>query len=299
MLRHGLLCALVAAGCAGDLPDDDRDDLAPDATPGAVPSADAGASSSPDAGASPAPKARVIDTDGSGLNLRAGPGADQAVLRVLPEHAIVVVIAEPAAEWQAVSYQDETGWAHGGFLELYAPGEEPPVDDGWNLLLPWTAGETFRVSQGHNGGSHVDEGSWAWDFATPVGTPIRATHDGVVRLARGDSTVGGCSNSYANDANYVVLDRGDGIETLYLHLDSVAVEVGQTIQRGDVVGASGQTGWSCGAHLHFQVQKSPAGGGGTTWWNQSVQRWFWDTLAPLDPALDSYPISGNDTADVP
>ncbi len=176
-----------------------------------------------------------------------------------------------------------------------APAEPDaaPSHGGKEFLLPWQPDVGFRVTQGHNTGSHTGNGAWAWDFGLPEGTDVLAAHDGVVRRTKSDSTIGGCSSTYANDANYVVLDRGDGLESLYLHLSAVYVSAGQTITRGELLGKSGQTGWACGAHLHFQIQMSPDGGGTTTWYNPSVHEYFYDTGDATDPAPGTTVVSKN------
>ena len=70
--------------------------------------------------------------------------------------------------------------------------------------IPFACGQTFTVSQAHDTGSHLQNDTWAWDFRMPEGVPIVAAMDGTVRLARGDSTQGGCDPRYARFANYVV-----------------------------------------------------------------------------------------------
>jgi hypothetical protein len=140
---------------------------------------------------------------------------------------------------------------------------------------------SFPVSQVHNVGSHVGNDSWAWDFRMPEGTPVVAALDGVVRLARGDSTEGGCDPAMARKANYVVIESDGGLETQYLHFTSVTVNAGQHVRRGDLLGYSGKTGWACGAHLHFKVATPTSGG----WNNPSVEA----RLAGFgDPALESW-----------
>lgn len=99
----------------------------------------------------------------------------------------------------------------------------------------------------------------------PEGEPIVAAKDGVVRLARGDSTRGGCDISFAKDANYVVLQHEGGLETQYLHFSKVVVKAGDPVKAGQLLGYSGTTGWACGAHLHFKVT-----GLGEGWNNASV-----------------------------
>jgi hypothetical protein len=132
--------------------------------------------------------------------------------------------------------------------------------------VPFSCGQGYVVSQAHQTGSHLDNDAWAWDFRMPEGTVVRAAADGVVRLARGESTTGGCDEAYASEANYVVLSHGGGVETQYLHFQSVWVLPGERVRAGDVIGLSGETGWACGAHLHFKVAVQQSAG----WNNPSL-----------------------------
>jgi murein DD-endopeptidase MepM/ murein hydrolase activator NlpD len=52
---------------------------------------------------------------------------------------------------------------------------------------------------------------------------------------------------------HIIIDHGDNITSIYAHLDSIWVEVGQEVEPGDIIGYEGSTGWSTGPHLHFQV----------------------------------------------
>ena len=238
-------------------------------------------------------KARVVNTGGLGLRLRSAASTASTVLLVMPEQSTVSVVAGPSGPWYRVTYEGTTGWAHGDYL---APIQAPK---GANNLLPWNANTSYWVTQGHNGGSHLGLGAWAWDFGLPLGTPIRAAHFGTVRLVKGNSTTGGCSSVYSNDANYVIVDQGNGYESLYLHLSSVTVGVGQAVNRGDLLGYSGQTGWSCGPHLHFQVQRSPSNGGGTGFYNPSIRDYFYDPGYAFDPAPGTLVTSKNGVSNQP
>lgn len=100
----------------------------------------------------------------------------------------------------------------------------------------------------------------------PEGVPIVAARAGRVKLARGDSQLGGCDPSFAPHANYVVVAHGDGYESQYLHFQSVTVVPGEWVEAGDLLGYSGKTGWACGAHLHFKVALEAGPG----WNNPSV-----------------------------
>ena len=133
--------------------------------------------------------------------------------------------------------------------------------------VPFACGRIYPVSQGHDTGSHKYNDTYAWDFRMPEGTPIVAARGGVVRMARGDSTEGGCDEKFAPKANYVVVSHGDGLETQYLHFSAVVVKPGERVKQGQLLGFSGATGWSCGPHLHFKVAKETGRG----WNNASVQ----------------------------
>lgn len=135
------------------------------------------------------------------------------------------------------------------------------------LHLPWRCGEGYTISQGHQTGSHKGFGEWAWDADMPVGSVVTAPAAGVVRAARDDSHKGGCSSTFAHDGNYAIISFEDGTEVLLLHLapGSLVVEPGQRVRAGDVIGKIGMTGWTCGAHLHFQLQETCA-----SWWCQSL-----------------------------
>ena len=82
------------------------------------------------------------------------------------------------------------------------------------------------------------------DFAAPTGTPVRSVGDGVVEFA-------GVQNGYGN---VVFVKHGNGHETVYAHLSRMDVRKGQSVARGDTVGAVGATGWATGPHLHFEFR---------------------------------------------
>jgi murein DD-endopeptidase MepM/ murein hydrolase activator NlpD len=140
------------------------------------------------------------------------------------------------------------------------------------LELPWSCGESYAYTQGPDGDeSHSGFARHAWDFAMPLGTDVVAVRSGMVSMIEMSSRFGGCSEVYAHDANYVLIDHHDGTAGLYLHVEggSSDLQVGDRVEAGDVIARVGQTGWSCGPHLHFQVQEICG-----SWWCQSLPASF-------------------------
>jgi murein DD-endopeptidase MepM/ murein hydrolase activator NlpD len=83
------------------------------------------------------------------------------------------------------------------------------------------------------------------DLVEPFGSPVHAADDGVVAL------VGSSSYGYGR---YVVIAHSGGLDTLYGHLSTTLVKVGQRIDQGQTVGLEGSTGNSTGPHLHFELR---------------------------------------------
>ncbi len=82
------------------------------------------------------------------------------------------------------------------------------------------------------------------DFRVPSGTPVAAMNDGTVLLAR----------PLYFEGDFIVLDHGQGLLTLYLHLSEFKVKEGDSVKRGQIIGLSGGTGRATGPHLHVAVR---------------------------------------------
>lgn len=96
----------------------------------------------------------------------------------------------------------------------------------------------YKVQSYHNG----------VDFAAPKGTAIYAAYDGVVVAASYHYSMG----------NYVMIDHGDNLYTIYMHASALYVKANDVVSRGDTIAAVGTTGKSTGNHLHFGVRKDGA-----------------------------------------
>ena len=107
---------------------------------------------------------------------------------------------------------------------------------------------TLGVEQFHNG----------VDFAAPKGTAIYAAYDGIVVAATYSATMG----------NYVMIDHGDGLYTIYMHASALYVKKDDIVVRGETIAAVGSTGRATGNHLHFSVRLN---GEYTSPWNYLSQ----------------------------
>jgi len=105
-----------------------------------------------------------------------------------------------------------------------------------------------------NGGYISSKMGWRWgkmhkgiDIARPSNYTIKAADNGKVVFAGWDS--GGYGNK-------IIIDHGNGYRTVYAHLKSISVSVGQTVPKGSKIGIMGSTGYSTGIHLHFEIYKN-------------------------------------------
>lgn len=81
------------------------------------------------------------------------------------------------------------------------------------------------------------------DFGVPVGTPVRAVNSGRVVLAM----------SLTSTGNTIIIDHGYNLFSSYAHMDSLGVSVGDMVGKGELIGKSGNTGFTTGPHLHFTM----------------------------------------------
>ena len=116
----------------------------------------------------------------------------------------------------------------------WAGAFKPPVDASYS--------DVFGTQRKFNGAVlSIHQGL---DYRVPAGTPVSAVNAGTVLLAQPLFFEGNC----------VVIDHGQGLLTLYLHLSKLSVKEGDRIERGQEIGISGATGRATGAHLHLAVR---------------------------------------------
>jgi murein DD-endopeptidase MepM/ murein hydrolase activator NlpD len=120
-----------------------------------------------------------------------------------------------------------------------------------DYLLPWRTGRTYRVSNSYCMPTGGHRQQLAYDFAIPIGDQVLAARAGIVRELQETFPDGG----EGSDPNFVIIEHEDGTSAYYAHLkrNSVSVEVGATVEAGQVIALAGHSGTTDMAHLHFGV----------------------------------------------
>lgn len=188
------------------------------------------------------------------LRMRSGPViADDNTVGVVCAGATLYGMNERDCDWRkvvapCVDGEWRVGWcalAYEGLTLMRGRGATRPYGSpvgSWQPITQLFGENPAAYAQwgyyGHNG----------LDLGMPSGTPVLAIDDGVVTHARFDASGYG---------HYVRLDCSDGSIAVLAHLDRLLVYEGQTVQRGQMVGLSGNSGFSNGPHLHIDLRVRP------------------------------------------
>ena len=197
----------------------------------------------------------VTKTDGEGNEIK----VEQTYTVVIPIEDMAVVYANIAASlgvevteeqktntdnvYSLIKYGYPITGGDGSFDGADVPfvgadGFCSPVGANWRSIVTSEFGGRIDPINGQR------DGHTGMDLAVPTGTPIRAALGGTVKTATYNSSYG----------NYLTIDHGNGLVTLYAHNSRLLVRPGQVVQTGDVVSLSGATGRVTGPHLHFEVR---------------------------------------------
>jgi murein DD-endopeptidase MepM/ murein hydrolase activator NlpD len=127
-------------------------------------------------------------------------------------------------------------------------------------------GGNLVVNQGNGGTfSHADRMQYAIDFDAAIGTSVYAMRSGKVIAVRDVYPDTGGNSSNSDRFNYVLIEHDGGYRSAYLHLQQsfnnrVGLRIGDIVNAGQLIGYSGNSGWSTGPHLHVEVHKPGSGG---------------------------------------
>ena len=189
--------------------------------------------------------------DIKGLRIPQTDESLQWILEPRSETSLVNLEILPAAEQPALGYQY-------AFL-VGDPNAQHRPDRPYRL--PYAIASNYAVSQAYPDiVTHATEDSrYAVDFDMPVGTGVFAARGGIVfDMVAGNFKGGTNAARDMSLANIVRILHDDGTYAIYAHLNwnSIRVRVGDTVQRGEYIADSGNTGFSSGPHLHFVVVRN-------------------------------------------
>ena len=167
----------------------------------------------------------------------------QAVTDMLQQQEDAIISAAMQAVWTQVQLwsqsnsvgQIPTSAGHSTRYRFIWPEPQAQISQGFGPSTFW-----FEPAYGQYPHFHT-----GLDLVEPFGSPVYAADDGVVAL------VGSSSGGYGN---YVVIAHSGGLDTLYGHLSTALVKVGQAVTQGQPVGLEGSSGNSTGAHVHFELR---------------------------------------------
>jgi murein DD-endopeptidase MepM/ murein hydrolase activator NlpD len=167
----------------------------------------------------------------------------QAVTDMLQQQEDAIISAAMQSVWTQVQLwsqsnsvgQIPTSAGHSTRYRFIWPEPQAQISQGFGPSTFW-----FEPAYGQYPHFHT-----GIDLVEPFGSPVYAADDGVVAL------VGSSSGGYGN---YVVIAHSGGLDTLYGHLSTALVKVGQAVTQGQPVGLEGSSGNSTGAHVHFELR---------------------------------------------
>lgn len=144
------------------------------------------------------------------------------------------------------------------FMYDFQPGVVNAVHDDYIYSLPYRGGEGYRVMQGYKGKyTHKGEFTYSIDWDMPLGTEVLAARDGVVSVTEDSFQGHGLKPYYYERNNFVIIEHSDGTVGRYVHFRQKGVKVkpGDKVAAGDLIGLSGDVGYSNAPHLHFSVHR--------------------------------------------
>jgi hypothetical protein len=152
-------------------------------------------------------------------------------------HQYLTLSQDNASKYEDPSVEREYKLIEGAFAKitperLWQGNFILPCSGDWSTLYG-----TKRVVNGESFGFHRGV-----DIAAGWGTPVKASNSGIIVLT---------AENFSLHGKTIIINHGEGIDTLYLHLSKILVKPGQQVQKGEIIGKVGATGVGTGAHLHW------------------------------------------------
>lgn len=185
----------------------------------------------------------ILDVDANNMNPNAQLPLTASYKGLSRTKVVSLAIADPDIGWD---FSFSVKWIQGDFKAEHQRG--------FAYELPYSKGEEYLVGQGYLG-NQTHQGKYAIDWDMPIGTYVRAARAGVVIDLVEEFTEGRPDPGLKTRANYIKIRHSDGTIGNYVHLSprSVSVNIGEAVATGQVIARSGNTGFTSGPHLHFEV----------------------------------------------
>ena len=176
-------------------------------------------------------------------------------LVIAPGSSREIVRITPAKRWDLMRFNYKYHFLIGDI--------SMPPDENHRYRLPFGKGTVAQIVQEPGGvlSTHNEQTRYAIDFGVPEGTLVTAARAGTVVDVKDTFTEGRPDPALEGRGNLVAVMHADHSVAYYLHLAPrrVLVRIGQTVHAGDAIAHSGNTGYSQGPHLHFDVRRVVAG----------------------------------------
>lgn len=188
------------------------------------------------------------------------PSVEGIVHSVLVNETVTEIAEKYEADWRDIVEFRANGLA----------GDPNNIQPGSQILVPGGKKVVPVAPPPTRPGSDIippaSEGGWTWpalgmltspfgpghplgiDVASSVGTPVYAANSGQITFVGGNPC---CSYGY-----HIIIDHGNGYETLYAHLSGFTLAAGDWVNAGDVIGYIGMTGRTTGPHVHFELRRN-------------------------------------------
>lgn len=130
-------------------------------------------------------------------------------------------------------------------------------DSSYKYLLPYPQGKSHTLIQGNESAftHNLPNSKYAFDFDMPESSLVSAARGGTVGFVSVNNKEGGKNKEYLKQANKIMVCHNDGTVAVYAHLrhKGALVDIGDQVYAGEIIGFSGNTGFSTTPHLHFVV----------------------------------------------
>lgn len=153
-----------------------------------------------------------------------------------------------------------TSWGKQSYLSQAQPDLKPTIASPLEGFCHPLNGKGY-LSQGIRSGTHQGRMEYAYDLASPIGTPVYAMKAGRVIGVRDKYPDTGGGKENASRFNYVQLEHSNGYRSSYIHLQQgfrrrVSIKAGDWVKSGELIGYTGNSGWSTAPHLHIEVSQA-------------------------------------------